>query len=273
MPQFWMHSLRSFAQYYFRSVGIYHVQSPMVYALASLLLEGGKQEQLPIEPEIWRQKCLHNPQKIRLLDLGFGSREGKAQQEKSIAQIARTSLSPMDRCLWLYRLAQWWQPSHLLELGTSLGVSTLYLSKACPYSHLVTVEGSPAQAALAKQAFDQYASAPIDARVGAFKTVLPQLTDIPWEMVFLDGHHDGQATLDYWKWVLLHSGERCLMVFDDIYWSPSMTAAWREIQSKSLLTIDLFYFGLVILDPKIMKSQHFSLVPYRWKPWQIGLFV
>ena len=249
------------------------MQSPMVYSIASLLLESKKRVRSFEIPEHWRRTCLSNESIISVQDLGSGSREGNSGGSRSVAEIAKYSLSPPFKCKWLYELAQWWQPSHLLELGTSLGVSTLYLSMASPKAHLVTLEGSPAQAALAKDAFEQYASSPILCKVGAFHEVLPTLVGQPWEMVFVDGHHDGEATLAYWDWVVQNSGSRCLMVFDDIYWSPSMTEAWLKIQERSSLSLDFYHFGVVIQDSKIMRKQHFSLVPYQWKPWQIGLFV
>jgi hypothetical protein len=53
------------------------------------------------------------------------------------------------------------------------------------------------------------------------------------------------------------------MVFDDIHWSREMNQAWMEISARQdlLLTIDLYYKGLVFMHPGLRhkETHHFVL--------------
>jgi hypothetical protein len=65
-----------------------------------------------------------------------------------------------------------------------------------------------------------------------------------------------------------------VLIFDDIYWSDEMAAAWEKIKLNSAVTlsVDLFYFGIVFFKKEFKEKQHFTLIPYPYKFWQIGLF-
>jgi predicted O-methyltransferase YrrM len=65
--------------------------------------------------------------------------------------------------------------------------------------------------------------------------------------VFVDGNHQKEATLRYFKLCLPKVHENSLLIFDDIYWSRGMKEAWNEIKAhpEVTVTVDLFWIGLV----------------------------
>ncbi|MBK8348457.1 MAG: hypothetical protein IPL08_12845 [Saprospiraceae bacterium] len=52
-----------------------------------------------------------------------------------------------------------------------------------------------------------------------------------------------------------------------------MTQAWHSIISRNdvTLTIDLYDIGIVFFR-KELSRQHISYLPYKYKPWKLGLF-
>ena len=68
-------------------------------------------------------------------------------------------------------------------------------------------------------------------------------------VVFVDGHHDGAATWDYYRAVLPHLKPGAVIAFDDINWSPGMRRAWNRIRRDGDVgaAVDLLHIGLVLV--------------------------
>ncbi|MEI6854084.1 MAG: class I SAM-dependent methyltransferase, partial [Bacteroidota bacterium] len=136
-----------------------------------------------------------------------------------------------------------------------------YMAKAVEKARMITIEGCPETARLAKQNFDK-AGLAIDLLVGSIDTVLPEFlgNGFPLDFVFFDGNHTCEATLRYFEMCLMHSNERSVFVFDDIYWSAGMKKAWQSIVShpRVTLSIDLYKMGIVFFKKNSAK-QHFVL--------------
>ena len=93
------------------------------------------------------------------------------------------------------------------------------------------------------------------------------------DFVFIDGNHRKEPTLQYFEACLAHATSDSVFVFDDIHWSKGMEAAWESIKlhPSVTLTIDLFFFGVVLFRKEPQKKEHYSLIKLEWKPWQVGL--
>ncbi len=150
----------------------------------------------------------------------------------------------------------------MIEMGTSLGISTLYQYKARPEAEMITMEGSPETSALAGVNFRIMKADLIKRVVGDFAETLPQvIKTLPSiDYVFFDGNHRKEATMEYFNKFLPLINERTVFVFDDIRWSKGMYEAWKEIieEPSATVTVDLFSFGLVFFNPTQVK-QHFVL--------------
>jgi predicted O-methyltransferase YrrM len=160
-------------------------------------------------------------------------------------------------------------------MGSSLGISSMYLHFGHSKAKMISLEGSPEIAKLAKEHF-QLLDANIDLIEGNFsetlQLALEKLGKI--DLAFIDGHHAELPTLHYFDKILPYCSEDSILIFDDIYWSDEMAAAWEKIKSNPAVTmsIDLFYFGIVSFKKEFKEKQHFTLIPYPYKFWQIGLF-
>jgi len=223
------------------------VHSPFVYRLIDKVIYDFNSKKVYTEVENIRKELLNDARIITVTDLGAGSHVNNNRQKK-VGDIARNALKPPKLAQLLYRLAADWQPRNIIELGTCLGTTTVYLQKAAPNAKVYTLEGCPETAKIAAGTFDKggIAAKPI---VGNFDDTLPGvINDLPGlDFVFVDGNHQKDATLKYFEWCLPKVHNNTMLIFDDIYWSEGMKEAWDEIKShpQVTVTIDLFWIGLV----------------------------
>ena len=105
------------------------------------------------------------------------------------------------------------------------------MSFFAPNSKIYTIEGSPNIAEIAKENHRFFGLSNVSVFVGRFDIVLPKLLEeiSPIDFAFIDGHHDREATLSYFKQILPFMAKGGVMLFDDIAWSEGMSEAWREI--------------------------------------------
>ena len=205
-----------------------------------------------------RKAYLHSEQKISITDLGAGHSVGRNHHVRSVRNIVRRSAGRPKYHRLLYRTVRYFKPAVILEAGTSLGLGTLALALAHPEAMVYTLEGDLASAVLAQTMFDQYHLKNITMLTGPFRNGFPQVfsqTD-QVDFIFLDGHHEEKATLEYFETLLPHLHEKSILVADDIHWSKGMNKAWsgiREHQQVSL-TADIFQMGLVFFDPGLPKQ-------------------
>ncbi|MBR4215230.1 MAG: class I SAM-dependent methyltransferase [Bacteroidales bacterium] len=189
----------------------------------------------------------------------FGAKGGKTKEVK-ISSLAKKSSSKGKYGRLLQRTANFLQPRKILELGTSLGVGTLYLSSGSPDSKIITIEGCTSIHNFARESFAVNNAQNIEAVNSGFDEVLDNLItenqDI--DLVYIDGNHTYQATMDYYELFsrCLESG--AVLLFDDINWSKGMSKAWREIvkDSKSTVTIETARMGIVFLNPKLTPKHY-----------------
>ena len=207
--------------------------------------------------ESTRTNLLTDHSTIYVNDYGTGS-----SRERKVSEIAHNSLKNKKQAQMLFRLACLMQPKNILELGTSLGTTTLYLSSARPTAKIYTIEGCPNIANIAKLVFKNSKAENITSIVGNIDTQLPKvLSKIDkLDMVFFDANHTKEATLKYFYHCLEKVNDDTVFIFDDIYWSEGMTQAWGEIYNHTSVTysIDLFHLGIVFFKKEWIKS-HFKI--------------
>lgn len=202
-----------------------------------------------------RQRSLLRTRQRELLQRHDRIDTSLAHQDPVMLTVAAAERAAGKRHAWrrgLACLVAEMRATTVLELGTNLGVTTAWLTSALDPTgpgHVHTIEGACDVAAIARETLDVAGVADrATVHVGRFKDVLPTL--LPGlgqlDLAFVDGHHDGPATVDYLGRLrpALHS--RSLVVFDDIRWSPDMTRAWREIiaRADTGLAVDLGPLGV-----------------------------
>ncbi|MEJ7557336.1 MAG: class I SAM-dependent methyltransferase [Pedobacter sp.] len=235
--------------------------SPFVYKLTDEVIYDFKSKDDYKTIEAQRKKLLNDDSMVKVTDLGAGSHLNK-NRTKKVRQIAKNALKSPRLAQLIYRLAKDNDPKSIIELGTCLGITTAYLSKACPDADIITIEGCPETAKVAYNNFRQLDLDNVELQVGNFDHLLPHvIAEQPQlDFVYVDGNHRKDATINYFNWCLPKVHEGSLLIFDDIYWSEGMKEAWEEIKANPqvTVTIDLFWIGLVFFRKGQVK-EHFKI--------------
>jgi predicted O-methyltransferase YrrM len=233
------------------------VHSPFVYNLIEQIFNHDGQYYSFSRIEEIRAHLLNQRQKIEVEDFGAGSVK-LSRKKRRVSSIAYSSLLGKEHAQLLFRLINRFQPKNIIELGTSLGVTSAYLASAYKKSQLHTFEGSSAIADIAKDNFKQLKLDNIQVHVGNFDQQLPEVLKQmeTVDFAFIDGNHRYQATLDYFELLLQKASPSSVFVFDDIYWSKGMTKAWKEIIARPevKVSIDLYRMGLVFFRKESPKQ-------------------
>lgn len=253
---------KKYIRYYFTAGNRHDVHSPFVYSLVEDILLDKKKPAAFAEIEKVRRSLLSSTETLQVTDLGAGSLVNSGTERK-VSDITKHAAKPAKFGQLFYRLIQYYKPKNILELGTSMGMSTSYMAKADPAANVMTIEGCPNIAARAKKNFDALQLQNIRQYVGNFDTVLPTvLKEIPQlDYVYIDGNHRSVPTLEYFEQCLSKAHDESIFIFDDIHWTPDMEAAWHKIQEhpRVTFTVDLFFIGLVFFRPDMKIKQHFVL--------------
>jgi predicted O-methyltransferase YrrM len=255
---------KKYLRYYFTaSNGKGHgVHSPFVFGFIQNVLKDKKGYSCYKTIERQRQQLLQNSTLLEIEDFGAGSTVMKSNK-RMVKDIAASSLKPKKFAWLLFRIVRHYKPATVLELGTSLGITTSYLASANENTMVYTCEGSSAIATIAKNNFAALRIKNIELTEGDFaKTLSPLLDKIETvDFAFVDGNHRKGPTIEYFTKLLNHSTHSTILIFDDIHWSEEMEAAWDEIKAHAAvtLTIDLFFIGLVFINPDFKVKQHFVI--------------
>lgn len=212
--------------------------------------------------EALREKLLNDASTITVRDLGAGSAKTSARVRK-VASIAKNAAKPAKYGQLMHRMIRHYGARRILELGTSLGLTTSYLAAADPEARVVTLEGAPSVAQKARENFATLGLKNIELIEGNFDDTLPTvLNDLGQvDFVFIDGNHRQEPTERYFRQLLPHIHNETLLVFDDIHWSREMETAWKNIVAQEIVTcdIDLFYIGIVSVRKEFKEKQAFAV--------------
>lgn len=238
------------------------MHSPFVYHFITKVLNDKTQYPAYNKIEAHRKQLLVNATLLSIEDFGAGSSINKTNN-RSISSITKNAAKPRKYGQLLFRMVKEYQPDTILELGTSLGITSSYLSLAKPTARITTLEGAKEVADVAKTNFDILGLGNIKLVNGNFDFIL---ADVLEEMssvglVFIDGNHRQQPTEKYFIQLLSKVHNETIMIFDDIHWSKEMEAAWQTIKEHPDVrcTIDLFFIGIVLFRKEFMTKQHFVI--------------
>ncbi|AMR31424.1 SAM-dependent methyltransferase [Mucilaginibacter sp. PAMC 26640] len=248
---------KDFLVHRFTSKNRHGLHSPFVYKLVDEVIYDYKHKQAYDKIEKERNELLIDDTYITVTDLGAGSRVNKNNRKK-VSDITKNALKSPKLAQLLYRLAAFIQPKSIVELGTCLGITTLYLQEAAPDAKVYTLEGCPETANVAKKVFSRAGFDELNPIIGNFDDTLAGVLGEheKLDLVYIDGNHQRVATLNYFEQCLPKVHEGTMLIFDDIYWSDGMKQAWAQIKANPqvTVTVDLFWIGLVFFKTGRVKE-------------------
>ncbi len=231
------------------------IHSPFVFSLLNSVFYEKSQYYCYERIEGLRYELKSAKEKIRITDRGTGN-----YKERTIADIVGRSVKRSKYAQLLFRLANSNRSQTILELGTCVGLTTLYLSQVNRHGKVITLDADEAVCNVARENFRQFYADNIELHCGEIDEILPEvLKPYPTlDFVFFDANHTKAATLNYFDLCLPKAHKETIFVFDDIYRSAEMYDAWMQISrnSKVRLSIDLFEMGIAFFNTDLLKQEY-----------------
>jgi predicted O-methyltransferase YrrM len=252
-----LHPVLQFLKHLLLEIDDHSLHSPYLFNLYTHVVR--KAKKIPADPEIENLRQLYRSDHRIIGGKLYGAGSHTIPEKKpAVSHIARKGITRLKYSKLLLSLIDHFGCRRVLELGTSIGLNTLYLSKGRNLESLITFEGNTDLAGIARRNFetcsgDGIKGDKIKIITGEIDHTLPELLGEaePVDFVFIDANHTASATLRYMEMLEPRLSSRAVVVIDDIYWSPDMTRAWRQICSSGVkaLFLDFYQTGIVIRDP------------------------
>lgn len=254
-----MYQVLAYIKFLLKATNQHGVHSPFIYNFVTKCLYDKTKYYAYSKIKDYRNALLRNNDTIEIIDFGSGSRVFKSNT-RTTSEISRNSGTPIKRAKIFYRLTQYFKPKKTLELGTSLGIATQAMALGALENKITSIEGCPKISHYAKQQLASFKIENATIDTGKFRNIIPQLKEQNYDLIFFDGHHDKDATIQYFESLLPKANNESVFVFDDIYWSKGMTEAWEYIKAHNAVTVtvDCFYLGFVFFRKEQVK-EHFKI--------------
>lgn len=253
------HIFKSYLKFLWKSTNAHGVHSPFVFDLVRKCFYDKTDYPEYKVLKNYRNTLLQNKNTIEVTDFGAGSRVFKSNT-RAINKIAKNAgISAKDAEL-LFRIVNYFQPTNILEIGTSLGLATSALAVNNSVE-ITTLEGCQETAKVAQLQFQKF-NFNVNLKVTEFNDYLQTLNlkPITYNLIYFDGNHSKEATLNYFELLLPTISNETVWIFDDIHWSAGMEEAWKIIKNhpKVTVTVDTFQWGLVFFR-KEQEKEHFII--------------
>lgn len=251
-----IHQIKSYARHWLHEVDDHSVHSPYFYDLYTKLVARRRPDDLPVLEDL-RREMRSNDTTLNVEDFGSGS-AGAAK--RTIKEVARKAITSYRQALFYLDLLYFCKATRVIELGTSLGITTLYLAQKKD-AMVYTFEGSHAIANVAMTNFEWASKHNIKVIEGNINNTLHRFLDPTdkIDFVLMDANHRYLPTIEYYRLLTRRIRPSGLIVIDDIHRSEEMEKAWFEIRKDTLVygSVDLFHCGLLCFDPALGK-QHYT---------------
>ena len=212
-------TIRRLIQYYlFSGHGYGHgIHSPFAFDIVSRIFRNKIDPDIVLSIEKIRKELIADDRQIEFDDLGAGSKR-MTKRLRKVSDIARFSSVSRKYGILLSNLSAAFGNSLIIEFGTSLGISTMYLAASCPDTNVITMEGCRAVSDIASENFANAGLTNIKVLNGSFDSLLPGIKNkrTPPGLVFIDGDHRRDAVSRYFARVTDMSDSNTVIIIDDI---------------------------------------------------------
>ena len=233
------------------------IHSPFVYSLIKDVFKNKTSLALVKPVERSRMEYRKDRRVITVNDPGSGSLK-KSSRERKISDIVKIeSIKPSYGAL-ISRLASLVDGKLIIEMGTSLGIGTMYLSLGAPRSRVITIEGCKNIASIANNNFLRNNLKNIELVRGDFDDKLEDILENTDELglVYIDGNNRAEDLLRYMDQLFKYTNENTIIIVDDIHCSKDMEQGWNRLKESNyvVISIDLRQMGLLFFNKGIRKQ-------------------
>ncbi len=256
------HQIKHYLRHYFIAHRKGHgVHSPFAFLLCEEVFYN-QQQFYAFENLIrLRKALLQDNTKIKMEDFGAGS-QIFTNKVRLVKNIAKSGISNQKQSELLFRMINFLNAKVCLELGTSIGLNTLYMASVNKNNRVISIDACADLYDYAKNLAKKNKLENIEFINAKFDAVLTEIIEKnkSLDFIYIDGNHSYEATMRYFNFFVEKVNTNTVIVFDDIYWSPGMTKAWDEIKGnqKVKLSIDTFFMGFVFFKEEIKEKIDFK---------------
>ncbi|WP_299129981.1 class I SAM-dependent methyltransferase [uncultured Winogradskyella sp.] len=254
-----MHQIKHYIKFLLQSTNQHGVHSPFVYNFVTKCLYQKENYLAYQKLKDYRRALKASTVILKITDLGEGSKTLGSKMRK-VSRMVQISSSSKKEAKLLFRVANYFKFNSILELGTSLGLGTYAFSLVNKNSKITTIEGCTNTSNFAEIQLKNLKANNVTCLNKDFKTAILELSQTQLDCIYFDGHHNKEATIQYFEGLLPKANNTSVFIFDDIYWSKGMTEAWQHIKnhSKVTVTVDCFHLGFVFFR-KEQAKEHFKI--------------
>lgn len=244
------------------------IHSPYLFHIVRFLFRDENSYYCFADIERRREQLLACEDRLDVVDYGScGSPEG-THVSRRVCDIAKNHLESARVGQLLFRLVVFMgehekRPLRIVELGTSLGITTAYLASADSRNQITTFEGSEAVLNVAKSVWKTLKLENIEWIIGNIDDTIYNIKreeDAPkqLDLTYIDANHTYEATKRYVDYLLPLMTEKGVVVIDDIHYSKEMEQAWIELKADPRVTssMDIYHAGLLFVDPHYLKRHY-----------------
>lgn len=234
----------------------YGVHSPFVFNLITKVINERCSYYSFYDIELLRKQLLFREQEIVYPDR---QQKGRVRRRTIGEIVAREAIKPKHGAL-LFRLANYFKSKKILQLGPSMGLSTLYLTSYAPDLDCIALENVPEFATIARMAFEKEGKNPVDLRTGAYTELLPKaLEDMESpDFIFFNTLYEQHNNVWLFNECMKHVHEDTVFVLEGIKASRKMRELWQDICARPdvTVTIDLYSMGIVFFNKRLHKRDY-----------------
>ena len=243
------------------------VHSPALFYIVRMIVYDDNAYYAYPRIEQQRAHLLRSSATVQQEDYGTGARARDVAlpqvTSRRVADIARTHLESPKTGQLLFRLVNHLtvtqkQPLTIIELGTSLGITTAYLASPSPRNTVLTLEGAEEVADIAMEVWRALELKNIQPVIGNIDDTLPAVRAKRIDLAYIDANHTYEATMRYFHQLLTAAGQHSIFVIDDIHHSQEMERAWHDIRNVDQVTstIDCYHVGLVFFNKHYLRKHY-----------------
>ena len=249
------HQVRTYLHHWLYAENEHGLHEPFAFDLYKNVVAANRKSVGNAEIERIRSSYIPLTNPVQFQALGAQS----TFSDRSLKQVALYGGASAHQAQVLQELARTLNCRVIVELGTSLGITSLYL-KWDDNVRIFSLEGDPLLVSEARKNVSIHSD--IEIIEGNIDETLPALLkELPRiDLLYMDANHKYQPTIDYFEMSKSKLHENSVVVIDDIHWSKEMSKAWQEIKERPEvgLTMDFHQMGWVFFR-SFRQKYHYCL--------------
>jgi len=254
--------MQAYLKYYFSALTKYKVHSPFVFKFVTDVFEDERFYHFMGVIEGYRRNLL-----------GTGYKINTNKGTRSVNQIVKNqAISPKIGGI-LFKIVHEYKPNTVLELGTNLGVATLYQATAESSNQIITLEEDAAISATTQEYFKKLGTRNVELIGGEMGKTLPsalkKLGTV--DQIYFNNFWGYEDSLTYFETCLPYLVPNTVFIVRTPYANEDSIKFWTEIkQHPSVkLSLDIYDLGLLFFRSEQKEVAHYSLIESWKKPWMV----